>query len=54
MISGRTPCRSSMKRRRIFIKRFDIPPCPAVIGELQAELGKEDASATAVARFDWA
>lgn len=34
-----------------FIKRFDIPPCPAVIGELQAELGKEDASATAVARL---
>lgn len=33
------------------ITRFDIPPCPAVIGELKAELSKESASATVVARL---
>lgn len=33
------------------IKRFDIPPCPAVISELQAELRKESANAVNVARL---
>lgn len=33
------------------IKRFDVPPCPAVVGELQAELRKDNASAGKIARL---
>ncbi|MBW7903646.1 MAG: HDOD domain-containing protein [Rhodocyclaceae bacterium] len=33
------------------IKRFDVPPCPAVVGELQRELRKEAANAARVARL---
>ncbi|HEX5802733.1 MAG TPA: HDOD domain-containing protein [Azospira sp.] len=33
------------------IKRFDVPPCPAVVSELQAELRKPQANAAQVARL---
>lgn len=33
------------------IKRFDIPPCPAVINDLQRELRKETASAAIIAKL---
>ena len=33
------------------VRRFDIPPCPAVIGELRQELASEHASAATVAKL---
>lgn len=33
------------------IKRFDVPPCPAVVGELQTELRKDNANAARVSRL---
>lgn len=33
------------------IKRFDVPPCPAVVGELQRELRREAANTARVARL---
>lgn len=33
------------------IRRFDVPPCPAVVSELQAELRKENGSAGKIARL---
>lgn len=33
------------------VRRFDIPPCPAVIGELRQELAREHASTTTIARL---
>lgn len=33
------------------IKRFDVPPCPAVVSELQAELRRDNANAARVARL---
>lgn len=33
------------------IKRFDVPPCPAVVGELQRELRREAANTAKVARL---
>lgn len=33
------------------IKRFDVPPCPAIVSELQAELRKDNASAGKLARL---
>ncbi|MDX9707519.1 MAG: HDOD domain-containing protein [Azospira sp.] len=33
------------------IKRFDVPPCPAVVSELQSELRRENADAASISRL---
>ncbi len=33
------------------IKRFDVPPCPAIVSELQSELRKKNASTPQIARL---
>lgn len=42
---------SSALAPEALIKRFDVPPCPTVISELQAELGKENSSPVRIARL---
>lgn len=42
---------ADLSNAEALVKRFDVPPCPAIVNELRAELGRENANAGTIAQL---